>query len=517
MTALSQVAEQSANPGSGTPSASRDSGTLRRFVRSVRFRLTLWFVAILALIVGAFCLFIYFRQVQVTREQTLSRLEAQSGLLANFYRASVHSALEEGFEGSESDALVTQNQPLLQVSDALALVGADGQVLQHSGNLSIEDLAAVRSAWLEAPDPTMPIDYPLPQIDGAAGSQGYLFVVTPVEFERGIQTDLLLGGPVDPGGQLPRLALTLGLVYTLTLLVAFGGGYWLADRAMHPVQVITGTAREIGERDLSRRLHLGREDELGRLADTFDQMLDRLQRAFERQRQFTANASHELRTPLAVIELEADRALEGSRTSDDYRAALEVIREENEWMGGLVDQLLTLARMDSGLALGQPERLDLAEIAVEVIDRLSPLARDKDLSLMAGQLDESPVLADQTLMTHMLTNLVANGLKYSTGDQAQVLVEAGITQRLGRRWAWLRVADNGPGIPAEHLPHLFDRFYRVDPARGRIRRIVDLSDSGSGLGLAIVQSIARSLNGEVEVQSQLGRGTTFTVWLPEAT
>ena len=159
---------------------------------------------------------------------------------------------------------------------------------------------------------------------------------------------ILLADPIDPDNQLPRLfvSLTLGIG---TLAIAMIGGVWLADRVMRPVKTITHTAQTIGETDLSMRLHLEQKDELGELADTFDAMLDRLQAAFERQRQFTADASHELRTPLTIVELEASRAPAAQHSPADYERALSIIYSENQFaMIRLVNNLLTLARMDAG-------------------------------------------------------------------------------------------------------------------------------------------------------------------------
>jgi signal transduction histidine kinase len=158
----------------------------------------------------------------------------------------------------------------------------------------------------------------------------YLFVVAPITLNHAAIGSLILGSPIDPTGQMDRLLLTLVFGNIATLAIALAGGYWLADRAMRPVRMITRAAREISETDLSHRLNLGARDELGELADTFDGMLSRLQAAFSRQRQFTADASHELRTPLTIINLETGRALAARRTRQEYERALTVIQSENE-------------------------------------------------------------------------------------------------------------------------------------------------------------------------------------------
>ena len=149
-----------------------------------------------------------------------------------------------------------------------------------------------------------------------------------------------------------------------------------------------------------------------------------------------------------------------------------------------------------------------------MVDRLPVLAHKNEVSLLTGELGEGLVWADRKLLNHILTNLVENGLKYAQGENAEVLLQTGSQDRSGKPWVWVQVADNGPGIPEEQLPHLFDRFYRGDAARTQTYDETGEATSGSGLGLAIVQSIVQAYGGEVEVHNQVGSGAIFTVWLP---
>ena len=487
---------------------------LRRGLGSVRFRLTLWFVAILALVLTVFSVFIYTRQTSVLVNETRLRLAYQSGRLDAYYQTLLHTLDER--EHSEGNPTVPVDQPLLQEGDVLALVAANNQVLQQSANFLTDELAAVMTAGEGAVNSSRPVAYRLQGGDAAhpESRSDYLFSFTPLGFDKKIVAMLVLGSPVDPGGQLPRLALTLTAAALIVVLAAFGGGFWLADRAMRPVQVITRAAREIGEGDLSRRLDLKRADELGELADTFDQMLARLQAAFERQRQFTADASHELRTPLTIIELESNRALEHRRSPEEYTAALGVIQSENEWMSRLVNELLTLARMDAEQTVLRSEALDLSDLAVEAVGRLMPVAQSSAVTLETGELGEGSVSGDRVYLTQMVTNLVENAIKHAGGAGIRVLVETGSQMRQGKAGGWLSVSDNGQGIAPEHLPHLFERFYRVDAARSRENADAANVVSSSGLGLAIVQSVVQAHGGTVEVSSRPGEGTRFTVWLP---
>jgi len=496
------------------PSVSLPANKFRRLLHSFRFRLTLLFVGILALVLVGFSVLIYTRQSQILYAETVNRLAVQSAQLTTYYSAQLHSDDEE----SEEHAMpITQGDlPLLPENTVLALIGLDGRVALQQGTLQPEVLAALIKTWNESPKTLEPLTFTVPDqgVQGNAEKRVYLFEVSPLQVERGWAGYIMLASLVDPTGQLPRLALTLALSSILILFLAFGGGYWLADRAMKPVQTIVHTARRISESDLSQRLNLHRDDEIGELADTFDQMLDRLQAAFQRQRQFTADASHELRSPLAIIELESNRALERPRSQKEYEKVLRLIQSENEWMSQLVNELLLLARMDAGQTAMQTERLDISEVVVDVTERLNPLAQAQGVALKTGLLEECYVQADRVYVGQLLTNLVENAIKYSQRNEAQVLVESTKQVLDDHPWCQIRITDNGPGIPEEHLPYIFNRFYRLDKARHRQVNEEDAPVSGSGLGLAIAKSIAQAYGGRIEVHSKTDRGTTFTIWLP---
>ncbi|MCL4507239.1 MAG: HAMP domain-containing histidine kinase [Chloroflexi bacterium] len=493
---------------------------------SIRFRMALWFVGILALILAGFSVFIYTRQAHEYSRETAVRLEAKSRQLADYYRLAFHQEFDRDRADATQPTSISNTLPLLQEDDALLLVGAHGEILQKLGPLGASDIAplmrasqqAVLDAGLQAAIAPVSIDFRLNGKPGAAPN--YQFVVSPIDGDA-MRASLILGGPLDSDIRLSQLLLTLGLGSLGILIVALGGGYWLAGRIMKPVQIITHTARTISGSDLSRRLRLNGHDELSELADTFDQMLDRLQAGFDRQRQFTADASHELRTPLTIIELEASRALGRPRSPAEYESALMTIKSENELMSRMVNDLLTLARMDAGQTILHSESLDISDVALDAVDRLTPLARQKHVELVAGDLPEVKVNGDRQFLNQMLTNLVENAIKYSSRSaHPQVHVETGHTPGSDGAgdWAWVSVQDNGPGIPAELIPKLYDRFYRVDEARGHEDEGLDEPGkprpSGSGLGLSIVQWIVQSHGGHIDVHSRPGEGATFVVNFP---
>jgi len=465
-------------------------------VRSIRFRLVLWFTVILAVILCAFSAFLFYTQSRNLQEEAVHELDRRVTSLVEY----VQSALSLG------SGQITLPRGLLRDTDVFILIGPDGQVLANQGPIPAQQVIQVVTAGLQAnprPSEGNVVYWTSPD------SQNYLFIPTQVQTPMDVNLLVIFGGILDPSALVSRFLITLIAGSLLTLAIAVIGGFWLADRAMRPVKTITQAARTISETDLSHRLNMESKDELGELANTFDAMLARLQAAFDRQRQFVADASHELRTPLTIVNLETSRALASRRSQPEYQHALTIIHSENDFMSSLVNDLLVLARMDAGQTTMEKNPLDLSDLAVDTIERLTPLAARNGVTLQAGSLPETCVLGDRQYLLQMLSNLVENAIKYMTGDKKQVLVETGTADGT----AWIRISDSGPGIAPEHISHLFDRFYRVDKAR---TRDTDMEadpgqPSGSGLGLSIVQWIVQARGGEVRVESTLGLGTTFEV------
>jgi len=301
---------------------------------------------------------------------------------------------------------------------------------------------------------------------------------------------------------LESLRYILILAILATLILAGGGGLFLAKRAFKPVEQITRTAREIEESDLSRRIEVRSEDELGRLASTLNQMIARLERAFSRQRQFTADASHELRTPLAVIQAESTLALQRKRTESDYRKSLELISRDAAYMSTLLDRLLFLARSDAGKEQLNPEAVNLKELLTDLVLEIEPLCQEKELECQLSPLENLVVNGDKVELKQLFFNLMDNAIRYTpSGGVVSVSVE-----RKGET-AVVVIKDSGVGIPMEHISHIFERFYRVDKARSR-------AEGGVGLGLSICQHIVQVHGGRIEVESQVGQGSTFSVFLP---
>ena len=301
---------------------------------------------------------------------------------------------------------------------------------------------------------------------------------------------------------LEQLLTTLVISIPVLVLITGFSGYWLAARALAPVDRITRTARRISAEDLSARLNLpATDDEVGRLAGTFDAMLARLDDSFQRERQFTADASHELRTPLTAMQAILSVIREKRRSPQEYEQALADLAEETDRMQVLAENLLHLARED-GSKTPSHESIDLSTLLRDVADSMRPLAESKALALSSKIPDNLILTGDRDDLIRLFVNLLDNAIKYT--QRGQITVSADQLKGGGLK---VPIADTGIGISNEHIAHIFDRFYRVDKSR---------TIHSAGLGLAIALDIARAHGGSIEASSVAGRGSTFTVRLPSS-
>jgi heavy metal sensor kinase len=294
------------------------------------------------------------------------------------------------------------------------------------------------------------------------------------------------------------------LALPLVLMVAGAGGFFLADRALRPIDAVTQTAREISARDLSQRLgYEGPADEVGRLTHTFDDMLDRLQAAWIKERRFTADAAHELRTPLSVLKGQIEVTRARLRPPAEYERVLDELGAQVERLIRLSSDLLFLARFDQARPTQAWEKIDLSRLLASLADQIAPLLAAKQIQHSTNIAPGLLVYGESDLLIRLFLNLLENANKY-TPEGGHVILAA----QQGPETVQVTVTDSGPGIPAQALPHLFERFYRVQDDRAR-------STGGAGLGLAIAQEIANAHGGKVAVETDVGAGTTFTVILPQ--
>jgi heavy metal sensor kinase len=457
--------------------------------RSIRVRLTLWYVLLLAITLGLFCAGVYLALRQSLYKNLDDSLESRAEIVGG---------------------LMTEGGRLSTTGVVLPGDPVDGEefarVYNLSGNLAFdntserfpvpEDEAAIQAA-LSGRTTQRGVDtgrVELRVMTAPIRASGDIIGVA----EVGLTTE-------DVDQPLSILLAIIAIGYPLALLIAAGGGVFLAGRALSPIDKLTRVARKISADDLSQRLDMNLpDDEVGRLAQTFDEMIGRLDAAFRRQRQFTADASHELRTPLTAIKGQTEVALQRERDADSYRQVLHAVNSEVDRMIRLIGSLLTLARADAREIQVHREQVDLGTVVTDAIGQISPAAADKSISVTVHPDSNIRLIADQDLLLQLMLNLLDNSVKYTPSGGA-----IDVTWRAAGNQAEVEVSDTGPGISAEHLPHIFDRFYRVDQARTR-------TAGGAGLGLSICRWIAEAHGGSISAESTPGRGSTFTVKLPRA-
>jgi heavy metal sensor kinase len=277
----------------------------------------------------------------------------------------------------------------------------------------------------------------------------------------------------------------------------------LVRRALQPVEKITRTAERITQHNLSERLPVSQTgDELERLSLALNRMIGRLDEAFQNSRRFVADASHELRTPLTILRGELENLAEDPQLDAESRDRVASLLEEVERLSKIVEQLFTISRLDAGEAQTDWSRLDLSELARTTAEQMSLLAEDKDIAIACNANQPVLVEGDRSRLKQIVVNLLDNAIKYTPAKGA---IQLRVASANGH--AILEVADNGPGIPPDALPHVFERFYRVDQARST-------NSESAGLGLSIVKSICLAHGAEVEAESTFGKGSRFRVKLP---
>jgi len=301
-----------------------------------------------------------------------------------------------------------------------------------------------------------------------------------------------------------ELLFTFLLTGPITLLIAVSGGYFLARRALNPVHAITQTAKRISVQQLSERISVNNPtDELGILAETLNEMIERLERSFQEMRRFTADAAHELRTPLAVMRNDVEVTLRSSRSGEEYCRVLENVLDETNRLTTMADQLLFLCRQDAGLQANRQESIPMDDLLEGVVVNMQLVAGEKGVSLKLVANPSHSIMGDPRQLRSVFYNLLDNAIKYTPASGA-----ISVTSKADNGQLVVVIADTGIGIPEEHLAKIFDRFYRVDPARSG-------DENGAGLGLSICQSVIRGMAGDIHVVSSVEQGTTITVRLPQ--
>ncbi len=358
----------------------------------------------------------------------------------------------------------------------------------------------------------------------AASRSGFRVIRSLLPKPRDTRHWVVVGSSLSiPNQDLARIDQLVSVIGVLALILAPLGGFLLANRAIRPIAEQTRTAARLRPTQLNERLPIrGSGDELDRLARTFNALLDRTAEYLQQKHDFLANAAHELRTPLAAIHSSVEVALNSDRSADEYRELLADVIEETESLELLVKQLLLLAEVDADRLKIHAEPVRLEELIQAACDMFQATAESHGIRLEVHLSRDVLVEGNRQHLRQVINNLIDNAIKYTAAkraapiqakDSAEPPLAETITISLqrdeARQQALLVVDDQGIGIAAEHLPHIFDRFYRADPSRARISSV-----TGTGLGLSICHAIVTAHRGQIAATSELGRGSRFTVTLP---
>jgi heavy metal sensor kinase len=453
----------------------------------IRVRLTAWYAALLTAILVVLGSFVVLQLGS----------DLQTAVDRQVRDSTPHIAQAYSIEGPED--FLDASRTALPADGVAQVLTTDGRVLHSFNELARRQAIAPPGALAQAIAGDRPI---LTAELGRNHHNQYRVLVMSIR-RHGVPRILAVGESLAAAHESGERVLVLLLLAGPAALIATAlGGWWLARKALLPVGRMTTQAGEIGIDRLHDRVEVPAiNDEVGQLAITLNAMLDRLEQGVREKHRLIGDASHELRTPLAVMRAEIDVALRRGDLDEPSRVVLESAREEVDRMSRTVDNLLTLAQVDEGRLELLTSRVNLLD-AIEVAARpLRPLAAAKDVELTIGG-EGVDVDADPQSLGRALTNLIENAIKFTQRGGAVHVVAWHSGDEVG-----VTVADNGPGMPAAATGHVFDRFYRVDSARGR-------TAGGSGLGLAICREVATAHGGRVWVNSEEGKGSEFSLALP---
>jgi heavy metal sensor kinase len=476
---------------------------------SIRARLTLWYTIVLAIVLvllAVFTYFVYWRNVVESTDNGLREL-------TNAFATTFQAELSEGNGSAAAEDAAREAMMEHRFRDTVLVI------LDSSGGVLLGSLDSSLRSSREVVDPDLFQSASFRDFTGkAANDPGFLGTVQgnkhgfraaakSIGSAKGDYTVVVLQS-LHPQQELLRdIRRTFYWAIPAALLLASLGGYFLARKSLAPVAEMALQARHMGAANLRDRLAFANpRDELGQLTLSFNQLLARIEMSFEQQRRFVADASHELRTPVAILRGETEVALaRPDRSPEEYRETLAVLRDESRRLARIIEDLFTLTRADAGQYPLSLRDAYLDELASEVLHRARCLAMAKNITLKSSIEPDLPIHADEVLLERMLLNLLDNAIKYSPpGSKVEL-----ICRREGGNYV-IRVSDNGPGIPGELQPRIFERFFRADKARSRS----DGNTVGAGLGLAISRWIAEAHHGRLELTRSDSSGSTFSFLLP---
>ncbi len=476
---------------------------------SVRVRLTLWYTAVVAVVLILLAVLTYFLYSRNLAQRTDSNLVELADAFATTFHAELsdeigpnaprNAAREAMAEHRFRDVFFVfqdpEGHPLLSSLDLPSAGSSNGHLTPELfASRDFQALASLTGS-----------PHAFRTIHG--GRDAYRAYVRPLS--AGGRTFILVAlQSLHPQRELlGDIRDSFYLIIPAALLLAAFGGYFLARKSLAPVASMASKARTIGAANLHDRLGVSNQrDELGQLAISFNELLDRLEDSFERQRRFIADASHELRTPVAILRGESEVTLSRpDRTPTEYREALTILRDESQRLAHIIEDLFTLTRADAGQYPITPRDFYLDELASDVLRHARSLALAKEITLTPSIAPELLFHGDEGLIRRLLLNLLDNAIKY-TPQGGKVTLEC---KRQSPQYV-VNITDTGPGIPPDLQPRIFERFFRADKARSRS----ETDSGGAGLGLSIARWIAEAHHGELVLTRSDSSGTTFTVTLP---
>lgn len=454
---------------------------------SIRFRLTILYLLVFGLLLASFSAYIYSQLSFDLRKQFDISLSRTAQTTANtFIEFAERKKISDGAEDTVAE---------LRLDNVSVAILQGQQVLAASSSEIVDAISATK-------------------ILSRLTSSAQAFFATETHTRKrlvamsfqvdGVSYSIVMSEALDGLMlQLARMRQIILFGLPATLILAAASGFMLARKSLAPVMTISRQAQQISAKNLGERLSIPNpKDELGQLARVFNALLSRLDTSFRVMREFTADASHELRTPLAIIRAEAEVSLVQDRSVRDYKQSLEIIEDQSKRMTRIVSDMLALARADAGQQRLHLEELYLNDLIEDCCKAAKALAAARGVALIFESSTDVSVRGDEELLKRMVVNLLDNAIHY-TPPGGFICVKLNAEASTAR----LTVSDTGIGISPECTTRVFDRFYRVDASRSR-------SEGGSGLGLSIVKLAAEAHRGAVELSSQLGSGSTFTVTLP---
>jgi heavy metal sensor kinase len=473
--------------------------------QSLRFKLTVWYVLILAVLLVSFSSFLYFTLSNILYHSVDNKLRSLAGLIASESTSPLST-----FGFGEMNQALEASMNVKPIGKFIQVLDESGRIGQKSDNLKNVQLPISLNALRNASNGV--ITY---ETSRSFGNTPLRIVTLPVIEGNHISRIVQVASSLeDVEDALHSLFIILLITVPSALVLASLGGQFLANKALKPVDDITQTAHLITSQNLNQRIKpLKVRDEISRLIETFNEMISRLDKSFQQIKQFSSDASHELKTPLTILRGEVEVALRKERAVQEYEQILRSNLEEINRMSTIVEDLLLLSKTDIEAVPLHRDPVRLTEILHDVVGQVNILAQAKQIHLQTLNSDgDITVLGDALRLRELLLNVIENGIKY-TPEEGSVSIslktEVNPDRAAGEPAEFVKiiVSDTGIGIDKKDQERIFDRFYRVDKARSR-------EQGGSGLGLSISKWIVEAHQGEIFVESELGKGSTFTVKLP---